>query len=704
MVITDTRVIERTTAGLKQALPYVIHQGGTSSGKTYGNCYAIISHLLYEKKKEKLTVSIVSINFPHLRKGAMRDFENIILDCGLSYLIEHNKSNHTFKFPNGSVVEFFSVDSYEKALGLRRDILFINECNSIAYDVFFQLSIRTRKTIILDYNPTSKFWFQEKLLPTLKPSDYIYTRTTYRDNKALSDVIRKRIESIQDDYLRQVYVEGRTGKIEGLIFTKYTIVDEFPNDAKQVGYGLDFGFSIDPTALVKCGVLDGCLYIEELIYEKGLLNRDLAKKMKEHGISQSTNIWCDNQPNTVFELKKVFFYNAKIVKKGADSILAGLDTMKQFKICIVKGSNGAIKEFENYKWETKRGESTGKPIDDYNHCFVGETLIDTDKGKVPIKNIKVGDLVLTSKGFNKVLTKFNNGKRQVNLYKIQLDTIFIFIKCTDNHKIKTSKGWIQIKELQKGTKVYLRNNLTVKPTTYIKTKDTTQKVLNGCIELFGNTIMNQYKKVSTFTTLMELQRIIELKTCNLWKVGNTLLWKVKTGLKKIQYGLKIFMQKGLKPQKIGTNQKRVLNGIDNTQSIVILETKRMEKESAKFVQKKLQRNHQNKDFVQITAKQNTDVTTKLTTSHELVLVAETDLQQGNIQSKGIVQEVAVLKIELVKSDICEVYDLMVENEHEYFANGLLVHNCIDAVRYFAKGNLMRNRFNKDRTGQTSFTL
>jgi len=529
MVITDTRVIQRTTAGLKQALPYVIHQGGTSSGKTYGNCYAIISHLLYEKKKEKLTVSIVSINFPHLRKGAMRDFENIILDCGLSHLIEHNKSNHTFKFPNGSVVEFFSVDSYEKALGLRRDILFINECNSIAYDVFFQLSIRTRKTIILDYNPTSKFWFQEKLLPTLKPSDYIYTRTTYRDNKALSDVIRKRIESIQDDYLRQVYVEGRTGKIEGLIFTKYTIVDEFPQEAKQVGYGLDFGFSIDPTALVKCGVLDGCLYIEELIYQKGLLNRDLAKKMKEHGISQSTNIWCDNQPNTVFELKKVFFYNAKIVKKGADSILAGLDTMKQFKICIVKGSNGAIKEFENYKWETKRGESTGKPIDDYNHCFVGETLIDTDKGKVPIKDIKVGDLVLNSKGFNKVLTKFNNGKRQVNLYRITLSGGYeIFVKCTPNHKIKTLGKWIAICKLKKRMKIFI-NQFTV----------------------------NQF---------------------------------------------------------------------------------------------------------------------------------------------------SIKSIELVKSDICEVYDLMVENEHEYFANGLLVHNCIDAVRYFAKGNLMRNRSNKDRTGQTSFTL
>jgi len=369
MIITDTRVIKRTTAGLEREVPYVIHQGGTSSGKTYGNNYAIISHLLYYKKDEKLTVSIVAITFPHLRKGAMRDFINILEKCNLTDKIKHNKSEHTFTFPSGSIVEFFSVDSYEKALGLRRDILFINECNSIPYDVFFQLSIRTSKTIILDYNPTSKFWFQKTLLPSLKKADYIYTRTTYRDNKALSGVIKNRIENIQDDYLRLVYVEGKTGKIEGLIFPKYTIVDRFPTDCKKVGYGLDFGFSIDPSALPKCGVLDGKLYVEELIYEKGLLNRELAAKMKDLGISKSTNIWCDNQPNTVFELKKVFFYNAKIVKKGADSIVAGINTMNQFELCIVKGSNNLINELENYKWEVKRGEPTGKPIDDFNHCI-----------------------------------------------------------------------------------------------------------------------------------------------------------------------------------------------------------------------------------------------------------------------------------------------------------------------------------------------
>jgi len=367
LIYTDTKVISRTYSALQKAKPYIIQQGGTNSGKTFGVLYAMLSYFLYEVKAAQV-VSIVSQNYPHLRKGVIRDLETIIRECNLFDIVEHNKSAHFFKLPNGTILEYFSVDKEDKALGAKRDYLFINECNAINYDIIFQLFIRTRKTVILDFNPKSQFWLHDKLLPTLKASEYVYTRTTYKDNPALSDKEKQRIESIQDDYKRDVYVLGITGRLEGLIFD-YTIIDEMPKDLQRQGYGLDFGFNPDPTALIEAGVKDGNLYVNELIYETELINRDLAKKMNALGVSKGVKIACDHSLSSIEELRKVYgFYTVK-AKKGSGSIVHGIQLIKNYNLKVTKTSLNLINELNEYIWEVRNGKPTGKPSEGLDHAI-----------------------------------------------------------------------------------------------------------------------------------------------------------------------------------------------------------------------------------------------------------------------------------------------------------------------------------------------
>lgn len=367
MIYTDTKVISRTYSALQADKPYIIQQGGTNSGKTFGVLYAMLSYFLYQVKEAKI-VSIVSQNYPHLRKGAIRDLETIIRECELMEIVEHNKTAHFFKLPTGTIFEYFSVDKEDKALGAKRDYLFINECNAIGYDIIFQLFIRTKKTVLLDFNPKSQFWLHEKLLPTLKQDDYVYTRTTYKDNPALSGKEKQRIESIQDDYKRDVYVLGITGRLEGVIFD-YTIVDEMPKDLKRKGYGLDFGFNPDPTALVECGVKDGDLYVNELIYETELINRELANKMTRLGVSKGVKIACDHSLGSIEELRKVFgFYTVK-ARKGKDSIVHGIQLIKNYNLKVTKNSLNLITELNEYVWETRNGKPTGRPSEGLDHLL-----------------------------------------------------------------------------------------------------------------------------------------------------------------------------------------------------------------------------------------------------------------------------------------------------------------------------------------------
>lgn len=368
-IVTDTRVTTRTITALRKGIKFIVHQGGTSSGKTFGTIYSILAYLLYDRKDDVLLCSIVAEDMPQLKRGAIRDFKAILSETGLWSEMSYNKSDNFATLPNGSVIEFLAVDTEDKAKAGKRDLLFVNEANNLKYQIFWQLKIRTRESVIIDYNPSGEFWLHDKELPELKKEDYLFTRTTYRDNPSLSKEQVKSIESISDDYLAKVYKEGKTGQLKGLIFPNVVFIDEFPSDCKKVAYGCDFGFTNDPTTLVKGGVKGDDLYLEGLCYETGLTNPDIAKKLAGLGITKNDEIFADSsEPKSIKEIKDLGF-NIKPALKGPDSVLFGIQLLKRYKIHIVKNDVDFRKEAKNYKWKEKDGESLNVPVDKFNHYW-----------------------------------------------------------------------------------------------------------------------------------------------------------------------------------------------------------------------------------------------------------------------------------------------------------------------------------------------
>jgi hypothetical protein len=307
---------------------------------------------------------------------------------------------------------------------------------------------------------------------------------------------------------------------------------------------------------------------------------------------------------------------------------------------ITPTSHNLRKELSNYIWNDKKA---GIPVDAFNHCFVGETMISTINGLVRIDEIKVGDLVLTSKGYKPVLKVFNNGLKQVEKYSMQLDTILLSLTSTKSHLIKTDTEWTQISKLKSGQKVYLHNHLTTKSTHCIQKKNTFQEALKECTLLFMSLGLVKYLKDFMFTTLTAIHGIIGLKTWNLLKPVNICKLTGKKGLSKIKNGLKSFIQKVLRKRSNGTNQKRVASGIQSNKKRIGLLKNGIQK---------------------------------------IVKCVIRNTKHHSQQQASIVIRTANLKhLEKGESSMKNVYDLMVADEHEYFANGLLVHNCIDPLRY-----------------------
>ena len=343
-----------------------IIQGGTSSSKTISILIILIDLCA---KNKMLEVSVVSESVPHLKKGALKDFLKIMKATGRFIEGNYNISDRKYTFANGSYMEFFSPESI---LGARRDILFVNECNHISFEDFHQLSIRTKTKIYLDYNPASEFWVQTEIE---KDDDAEKIILTYKDNEALDDRIVKEIEKAKDranesEYWRnwwQVYGLGLQGTIEGVIFGKFSPVNEFPKDCKWIIYGMDFGYTNDPTTVVKIGLANGELFFEEMIYQTGLTNKDISAKLHELNISHSEIIADSAEPKSIEELRRMG-WNIRGAVKGADSIKNGIDLIKQYKINIVNNSTNLIKEWRSYSY--KFDKATNKFInvpEDYNN-------------------------------------------------------------------------------------------------------------------------------------------------------------------------------------------------------------------------------------------------------------------------------------------------------------------------------------------------
>ena len=351
-------------AKLKKRLRIV--QGGTSSSKTFTILPFLIQYALQHPKSE---ISVVSESIPHLKRGALKDFLKIMDWTGNLNHNNFNKSNLTYKFTNGSYIEFFSADQPDKLRGARRDILFINECNNVSFESYQQLAIRTKKFIYLDYNPTNEFWVHTELLNT-EIADFVIL--TYKDNEALDEAIVKEIERAKEKAKTSSYWEnwwnvyglGQIGSLDGVIFNNWKTIDTIPDDARLLGYGVDFGYTNDPTAIVEIYKWNEHRIINEICYNKGLSNSQIAKY-----INTKLPCYCDSaEPKSIAELR-MYGVNAHAVTKGADSINFGIQIMQEESYLVSTKSLNLINELRKYAWDKdkKTGAKLNKPIDSWNH-------------------------------------------------------------------------------------------------------------------------------------------------------------------------------------------------------------------------------------------------------------------------------------------------------------------------------------------------
>jgi phage terminase large subunit len=344
---------------------FLVNQGGTSSGKTYTIMQVLIVFAIMEAG---CIITVVGQDLPNLRVGAFRDAKTIIRGSEwLSAFFKVNESLHYIQGRNGSVIEFNSYADEQDAKNGKRDYLFVNEANGVSYEIFWQLQIRTRKKVFMDYNPTSRFWVHDKIIGR---KDALLIISTHRNNHFLSEEEHERIEGIEDDELWRVYARGLTGKLEGVVFTNWDIVDELPpqGEWKMSARGLDFGFTNDPSALERVVLAHGELWIDEELYDTGYTNPMLAKAMKEAGVRRNDIVIADcAEPKSIAEIKAEGIYIVPSVK-GGDSINVGIDILKRYKIHITRRSKGLIENMQAYKWKKDRdGKRTNSPIDAYNH-------------------------------------------------------------------------------------------------------------------------------------------------------------------------------------------------------------------------------------------------------------------------------------------------------------------------------------------------
>ena len=344
--------------------------GGTSASKTI----SIMLYLIAKAQTDKTPTltSIVSESFPHLRRGVMRDFLNIMQEHHYYKDELWSKTDYTYTFETGSKLEFFSADMPSKVRGPRRDRLFVNEGNNIPYESWDQLVIRTKEFAFLDYNPTNEFWAYEELIG--KRDDVDFITLTYKDNEALDANIVGEIESHKNNKnWWNVYGLGQLGEVEGKIYKDWAIVDEIPHEAQLLRRGLDFGFSNDPAAIVDVYRYNGGYILNERLYRKGMHNNELANFLNNLEIPSTLVVADSSEPKSIAEIQQ---YNVPIigtVKKGFGKmsyLKASIDYVQQQRISITKSSINLIKEYRNYLWMTdKDGKIINEPEGGLDHAL-----------------------------------------------------------------------------------------------------------------------------------------------------------------------------------------------------------------------------------------------------------------------------------------------------------------------------------------------
>lgn len=340
--------------------------GGTSASKTISILLILIDKCtVYANRGEALLVSVVSESLPHLKRGVMRDFLNIMETHGYFKESNWNRTDFIYSFGPSTKMEFFGVDTPDKVRGPRRDILFMNEANNCPFESFEQLEVRTRREIWLDWNPTNEFWFYTEILP-YREEDLDFITLTYKDNEALDSSIVKSIEARKHNKSWwQVYGLGQLGEVEGKIYKDWAIIDSIPHEARLERYGLDFGYANDPAVLVAVYYYNGGYILDQLMYRTHMSNRKIADFIMNSGTSNVLVIADSSEPKSIAEMLE---HGVQIIgaNKGAGSVNQGIQWVQDQRMSMTKRSVDVIKEYRNYMWKTDRD---GKTIDIPEHEF-----------------------------------------------------------------------------------------------------------------------------------------------------------------------------------------------------------------------------------------------------------------------------------------------------------------------------------------------
>lgn len=352
----------------------VINQGGTSSSKTY----SLVQLLFYRAIKEKgIVITVTGESIPNLKKGAYRDAEAIYSNTPhLEYYVRQwNKSERVIYFNNGSIIEFVSNLDEQSAKNGKRDYLFVNEANGIGYSIFFQLAIRTRKQVFIDFNPTAPFWAHDNLIN--KPNDNDLSASVqliisdHRHNCFLSDEQHRQIEGIKDKELWRVYARGLTGNLTGIIYPDWQAIpdDQFPWDNDNYFFGLDFGTN-DPNAGVKIVRIGDTIFLHEILYSPELSMPEIRDILIANG-AEGKPVYCDHYPENIAHLRRLGII-AMPARKGQGSILSGIMFIKkEFKVKYTYSSVNLAEERKRYVWINDKvtGKPSNTPADAFNHLM-----------------------------------------------------------------------------------------------------------------------------------------------------------------------------------------------------------------------------------------------------------------------------------------------------------------------------------------------
>lgn len=375
MPLKQTTALKKI-ASLKKK--YIAVRGGQGSSKTFSILTLLINHA---SSKPNRNIYVVSAELTKMRETVIKDFVSIMTEASI-FKQDNFLAGTLYKYPNGSTIKFLGLDKEDVGKGLRSHVVYFNEVNKVNQETFRQMASRSDK-IYLDYNPDAEFYVDTDIIP--RP-DCDFIQLTFKDNECLKEGERNEIlnyynqgynsdGTIKNKYwanLWQVYGLGNIGNLIGVIFENWNEVDSIPKEAEFIAYGMDFGFTADPTTLTAVYRYNSELYIDELIYKTKLTNSDIVKELEVLGVKKHEMIVADSaEPKSIEDIRRAG-YRIEGAKKGADSIKNGLDTLLRYPINITKRSVNLRNELRTYRWASdKEGKQTNIPEAGNEHAIDG---------------------------------------------------------------------------------------------------------------------------------------------------------------------------------------------------------------------------------------------------------------------------------------------------------------------------------------------